>query len=137
MMFGPGPNVSSNIFSTSLRYYTKGTEKLYYTDYASTIEQDIKEIGIYVQEYPMEYSTFIDNIFGQRDFELAIVELEGENAPHLETLFKEGASLNIFNFKDALDNGTTTSYIANITKAFDFYAKHIKRPQECIKENGL
>ena len=43
MMFGPRPGPQSSVFNTTLRFYTKGTQKLYYTDYADSIVQDIGE----------------------------------------------------------------------------------------------
>ncbi len=123
MMFGPRPGPQSTMFDSTLRYYTKGTEKLFYTDYAQSIVQDIKEVGILVTDYQMEYSTFLDQVFGAKEYEMAIIELEGQNAPHFEFLFKEGASLNVFNFQNAMDNGTTLNLINNITQEIDFHAR--------------
>ena len=55
MMFGPRPGPQSSVFNTTLRYYTKGTQQLYYTDYAKSIIQDIGDLGIAVTDYSMEY----------------------------------------------------------------------------------
>jgi hypothetical protein len=123
MMFGPRPGPQSSVFNTTLRYYTKGTQQLYYTDYAKSIVQDVGELGIVMTDYSMEYAVFIDNIIGSREYEMAIIELEGLNAPHLELMFKEGASLNVFNFIDSLDGGLTNELIDNITKELDFYER--------------
>ncbi len=123
MMFGPRSGPKSDVFDSTIRYYTKGTEKLFYTDYAQSIVQDIKEVGILVTDYPMEYSTFLDQVIGSKEYEMAIIEIGGQNAPHLEFLFKEGASLNVFNFQNAMDNGTTLNLINNITQEMDFYAR--------------
>ena len=123
MMFGPRPGPQSSVFNTTLRFYTKGTQKLYYTDYADSIVQDIGDLGIAVTDYSMDYALFLDNVVGSREYEMAIIELEGLNSPHLELLFKEGASLNVFNFVDSLDSGLTSELIDNITQEMDAYAR--------------
>ncbi len=111
------------LFGVSLRYYTKGTENLYYEDYAKFIAQDMREIGIDVTDLPLEYAVFLETIFRDKEFDLAIIELEGTTAPHLEYLFKQGASLNIFKFNDTFDEGYTTDLLNNISKTTDFYER--------------
>ncbi|MBY9001591.1 MAG: hypothetical protein KGD64_11780, partial [Candidatus Heimdallarchaeota archaeon] len=111
------------LFNATLRYYTKGTELLYYGDYARSIAQDMREIGIDVTDLPSEYAVFLDTIFSDKEFDLAILELESTTAPHLEFLFKQGASLNIFKFNDSYDEGYTTDLLNNISKATDFYER--------------
>ncbi len=123
MMFGPGPGPNDSLFDTSLRYYTKGTEELYYVDYAQDIIQDIREMGVDVTGLPSEYSIFLDEVYGSKEYDMAIVEFEGVNSPKLDILFKEGSSDNIFNFEDAMDNGTTKNLLNNITIETDFIAR--------------
>ncbi|MHA1346849.1 MAG: ABC transporter substrate-binding protein, partial [Candidatus Heimdallarchaeaceae archaeon] len=117
------PQNSRGLFGATLRYFTKGTEHLYYEEYAKSIAQDMREIGIDVTELPLEYAVFLENIFRDKDFDLALIELEGTTAPHLEYLFKQGASLNIFKFNDTFDEGYTTDLLNNISKATDFYER--------------
>ncbi len=117
------PQNNRGLFGTTLRYYTKGTERLYYEEYSKSIAQDMREIGIDVTELPTEYAVFLENIFSDKDFDLAIIELEGTTAPHLEFLFKQGASLNIFKFNDTYDEGYTTDLLNNISKTTDFYER--------------
>ncbi len=123
MMFGPRPGPQSSIFNTTLRYYTKGTQQLYYGDYANSMIQDIGDLGIVVTDYSMEYAIFLDNVIGSKEFDMAIIELEGLNAPHLELLFREGSSLNVFNFADSIDGGLTNEFIDNITREMDSYER--------------
>lgn len=117
------PQNNRGLFGATLRYYTKGTERLYYEEYSKSIAQDLREIGIDVTELPSEYAVFLENIFRDKDFDLAIIELEGTTAPHLEYLFKQGASLNIFKFNDTYDGGYTTDLLNNISKTTDFYER--------------
>jgi len=114
---------SRGLFGVTLRYYTKGTELLYYGEYSRTIAQDMREIGIDVTELPLEYAVFLECIFSDKNFDLAIIELEGTTAPHLEYLFKQGASLNIFKFNDTHDEGYTTDLLNNISRTTDFYER--------------
>jgi ABC-type transport system substrate-binding protein len=123
IFFSPQPKNPGGLFSTTLRYYTKGTERVHYPDYALSIIQSIREVGIEVANYETEYSVFLDRVVENKDFDLAILEIEGENSPILDLFFKEDSFLNIFNFKNEMDNGTTASYIANITKEMDFNAR--------------
>ncbi len=123
MMFGPGSGPQNALFSTSLKYYTKGTEELYYVDYAQDIIQDIREIGVDVTGYPTEYSVFLDQVFSSKEYDMAIIEFGDLNSPHLELMFKEGASYNIFNFENALDGNTTLNLLNNITIETDFNAR--------------
>lgn len=116
---------SRGLFGATLRYYTKGTELLYYGEYSKTIAYDMREIGIDVTELPLEYAVFLENIFSDKNFDLAIIELEGTTAPHLEYLFKEDASLNIFKFNDTYDEGYTTDLLNNISRTTDFYERKI------------
>lgn len=111
MMFSPTPSENEPLISTSIRYYTKGTEKLFYGDYAGLIAQNLNEIGIKTDIYQMEYATYLETVVQNREYDLAILEIEGEDAPHVEQFLREGASLNIFNFKNEIDNG----YTANLT----------------------
>ncbi|MFW9852841.1 MAG: ABC transporter substrate-binding protein [Candidatus Thorarchaeota archaeon] len=120
LIFTSRPDQQGGFFATSIRYYTKGTEKVFFPEYSTTIIQSIKDIGIDAVDYPSEYSYFLDVVVKSRDYEMALIEIEGESVPHLELFFTEGASWNIFNFKAELDNGTTNSYISNITKETDF-----------------
>ena len=112
MMFAPTPTEPQSLISTSIRYYTKGTEKLYYGDYAQLISQNLQEIGIATELHQMEYATFLEKVVQNKEYDLAIMEIEGEEAPHIEQFLKEGANLNIFNFKDSMDSG----YTANLTE---------------------
>ena len=123
MMFGPGPGPSKSLFDSTLRYYTKGTEELYYTDYAKDIIQDIREIGVDVEGLPSEYSIFLDEVMASKEYDMAIIELEGINSPHLEFMFKEGASNNVFNFEDRMDGNITKNLLGNITTETDFTAR--------------
>ena len=136
---GPRTGDGRGLFQTSIRFYTKGTEELYYSDYAQAIIQDIQEIGIEVTDYPMEYSTFLDRVFGSKSFDLAIIEIEQQNAPHLELFFKEGASFNIFNFQNEIDQGQTADLIENITQETDFYTRkaYFYDLQEHLMDNVL
>ena len=68
MMFGPGPGPTNSLFDTSLRFYTKGTEELYYVDYAQDIIQDIREMGVDVTGLPSEYTIFLDEVFSSREY---------------------------------------------------------------------
>ncbi|MHA1483396.1 MAG: ABC transporter substrate-binding protein, partial [Candidatus Heimdallarchaeaceae archaeon] len=117
------PQNHRGLFGATLRYYTKGTERLYYEEYSKSMAQDMREIGIDVTELPSEYAVFLENIFRDKDFDLAIIELEGTTAPHLEYLFKQGASLNVFKFNDTYDEGYTTDLLNNISKTTDFYER--------------
>jgi ABC-type transport system substrate-binding protein len=123
IMFSPYRGSKKSLFETSLRYYTRGTEKLYYTEYAQTIIQNFREIGIEVADYSTEYSVFIDKVVETKDYDLAILEVEGEYTPFLDLFFKENSFLNIFNLRNNLDNGTTADYIKNITREVDFHAR--------------
>ncbi|MHA2357326.1 MAG: ABC transporter substrate-binding protein [Candidatus Heimdallarchaeaceae archaeon] len=123
IMFSPYRGSKRSLFETSLRYYTRGTEKLYYTEYAQTIIQNFREIGIEVADYSTEYSVFIDKVVETKDYDLAILEVEGESTPFLDLFFKEGAFLNIFNLRNNLDNGTTAEYLKNITRELDFHTR--------------
>ncbi len=120
ILFRPDPSNPGSVFSTSLRYYTRGTERVYYPSYAQSIIQSIREIGIEVTNYETEYSVFLSKVVENKEFDLAIMELEGENSPILDLFFKEDSFLNIFNFDNELDNGTTSSYMTNITRELDF-----------------
>ncbi len=117
------PQNHRGLFGVTLRYHTKGTEDLYYEDYAKYIAQDLREIGIDVTDLPSEYAVFLETIFRDKEFDLAIIELEGMTAPHLEYLFKQGASLNIFKFNDTFDEGYTTDLLNNISRTTDFYER--------------
>ncbi len=136
---GPRTSNGKGLFQTSIRFFTKGTEELYYSDYAQAIVQDIQEVGIEVVDYPMEYSTFLDTVFGSKGFDLAIIEIEQQNAPHLELFFKPGASLNVFNFQDSIDQGQTNEFIENITQETDFYTRknYFRDLQEHLMNNVL
>jgi len=136
---GPRTSDGKGLFQTSIRYYTKGIEELYFTDYAQAIVQDIQDVGIEVIEYPMDYSTFLDRVFGTKNFDLAIIEIEQQNAPHLGLFFKEGASLNVFNFQNDIDQGQTSELINNITQETDFYTRrnYFYDLQEHLMENVL
>ena len=123
MMFGPGPGPSNSLFDTSLRYYTKGTEELFYVDYAQDIIQDIREMGVEVTGLPSEYTIFLDEVMSSKEYEMAIVELEGKNSPHLEFLFREGTNNNIFNFENVMDGNVTRDLLGNITIETDFNAR--------------
>ncbi|MCG3222095.1 MAG: hypothetical protein H7641_12025 [Candidatus Heimdallarchaeota archaeon] len=123
ILFRPEPSNPGSVFTTSLRYYTRGTERVYYPDYAKSIIQSIREIGIDVTNYETEYSVFLNKVVENKEFDLAIIEIEGENSPILDLFFKEDSFLNIFNFKNELDNGTTASYVTNITQEMDFNAR--------------
>ncbi len=111
-MFGPRPDTERSLFTLTLRHYTRGYEPLYYSDYALTIVQDLREIGIDAEEIAMDYATYLETVVNDRNFDLAILEVEGETAPHLEQLFGEKASLNLFNFVNKLDDGL----LSNLTK---------------------
>ncbi len=123
LIFTSRPNLQGGLFSTSIRYYTKGTEKVFFSEYSTTIIQSIKDLGIDAVDYPTEYSYFLDVVIKSKNYDMALIEIEGESVPHLELFFTEGASWNFFNFKDEIDNGTTKSYISNITKESDFYLR--------------
>ncbi|MHA2309325.1 MAG: hypothetical protein ACXABJ_08615, partial [Candidatus Heimdallarchaeaceae archaeon] len=120
ILFRPEPSNTGRVFTTSLRYYTRGTERVYYPDYAQSIIQSIREVGIEVTNYETEYSVFLNKVVENKEFDLALLEIEGENSPILDLFFKENSFLNIFNFENELDNGTTASYITNITQEMDF-----------------
>ena len=139
IFFSPPPTTPGGLFSTSLRYYTRGTERVHYPDYALSIIQSIREVGIEVTTYETEYSVFLDKVVDNKDFDLAILEIEGENSPMLDLLFKEVSFLNIFNFRDEMDNGTTASFIANITQEMDFNTRqnYFFELQEHLMKNLL
>ena len=139
MMFGPGTGPTNSLFKSTLRYYTKGTEELYYADYAKDIIQDIREIGIDVTSLPSEYSIFLDEVYGAKEYDMAVVEFEGLNSPHLDLLFKEGATDNIFNFENSMDGNVTLNLINNITVETDFNARKalLYQLQEHIMTNVL
>ncbi len=123
LIFTSRPDQQGGFFETSIRYYTKGTEKVFFPEYSTTIIQSIRDIGIDAVDYPTEYSYFLDIVLKSKNYEMALIEIEIETVPHLELFFTEGASWNFFNFKDEIDNGTTNSYISNITKETDFYTR--------------
>lgn len=136
---GPRTGDSNGLFQTTIRYYTMGMESLYYTDYAQAIVQDIQDIGIEVLHYQMDYSTFLDRVFGSKGFDLALIEIEEQNVPHLELFFKEQASLNVFNFQDKFDDGYTSEFLGNITQETDFYTRknYFYDLQDHLMENVL
>ena len=82
LIFTSGPDQQGGFFTTSIRYYTKGTEKLFFTEYSTTIIQSIKDIGIDAVDYPSEYSYFLDVVVKSKDYEMALIEIEGESVPH-------------------------------------------------------
>ncbi|MHA1222853.1 MAG: ABC transporter substrate-binding protein [Candidatus Heimdallarchaeaceae archaeon] len=125
MMFAPHPPIGNAIFTTTLRYYTRGTEKLYYNSYAQTIIQDVKEIGVEVTGYQMDAADFLDSVVLNKDYDLAILEIEGTAAPHLESYFREGGSLNVFNFRNHLDNRTTENLLNRIRNETNFYIRQM------------
>ena len=138
MMFGPRPAPRSDVFNTSLRFYEKGTEKLYYVDYADSIIQNIGDIGIAVTDYSMDYATFLDNVFGSKEYEMAIVELGGLNAPHLEFMFKEGASLTK-SYEEILEEAAP-EITRRIGLATKLDTKSVKKPSvedRTVSDNGV
>lgn len=139
MMFGPGPGPTNSLFDTSLRFYTKGTQELYYVDYAQDIIQDIREIGVDVTGLPSEYTIFLDEVFGSKEYEMAVVEFEGLNSPHLDLLLRENSSYNIFNFNDDMDNEITLNLLNNITIETDFNTRQtlMNQLQEHVMSNVL
>ena len=139
LIFTSQPDQQRGLFSTTLRYYTKGTEKVFFPEYSTTIIQSIRDVGIDATDIPNEYSYFLDTVIKSKDYEMALIEIEGVAAPHLELFFTEGASWNFFNFKSEIDNGTTNSYISNITKETDFYVRKnmFGDLQEHLMENVL
>ena len=139
MMFGPSTGPVDSLFKTSLRFYTKGTEELYYVDYAQDIIQDIREMGVEVTGLPSEYSIFLDEVYGAKEYDMAVVEFEGLNSPHLDLLLTEGASDNIFNFENAMDGNITLNLINNITVETDFNARKnlLNQLQEHVMMNIL
>ena len=120
IMFGPRPDTERSLFTLTLRHYTKGYEPLYYSDYALTIVQDLREIGIDAEEIAMDYATFLETVVYTKSFDLAILEVEGETAPHLEMLFGEKASLNLFNFVNKLDDGLLSNLTKEISMELDY-----------------
>ncbi len=120
IMFGPRPDTERSLFTLTLRHYTKGYEQLYYSDYALTIVQDLREIGIDAEDIAMDYATYLETVVADRNFDLAILEVEGETAPHLEQLFGEKASLNLFNFVNKLDNGLLSNLTKEISMELDY-----------------
>jgi len=123
LIFTSRPDNQRGLFTTTLRYYTKGTEKVYFPEYSTTIVQSLRDIGIDAVDYPSEYSYFLDIVVKSKDYDMALIEIEGESAPHLELFFKEGASWNFFNFKNEIDNETTNNYVSNISKETDYYTR--------------
>ncbi|MHA1866097.1 MAG: ABC transporter substrate-binding protein [Candidatus Heimdallarchaeaceae archaeon] len=120
IIFVPQPPPSNALFSISIRSYTTGYEKSYYSEYSTTIQTNLGEIGINAEVKSTDYATFLDKVVVNKDYDLAILEFEIESAPHLEVLFRENASLNIFNYKNNLDNGYIINKIDLAEKTVDF-----------------
>jgi len=139
MMFGPGTGPSNSLFDSSLRYYTKGTEELYYVDYAQDIIQNVREMGVELTGISSEYSIFLDQVMANKEYDMAIIELEGDTSPHLEFLFGEGTSNNIFNFENIMDGNITKNLLGNITIETDFNARRtlLYQLQEHLMTNVL
>ncbi|MHA1303099.1 MAG: ABC transporter substrate-binding protein [Candidatus Heimdallarchaeaceae archaeon] len=119
-VFVPQSPPTNALFSVSIRSYTTGYEKSYYSEYASTIRTNLGEIGIDVSVKSSDYATFLDKVIINRDFDLAILEFEMDAAPHLEIMFKENASLNIFNYKSVYDDNYVINRLEEAEHELDF-----------------
>ncbi len=122
------PSTRDALFSIELRYYERGQlEPSFYEEYAGEIIQAMGNIGIKSSSRSMDYATFLDTVVYNRNYDLALLKVEEANSPHLEFFFTENASLNIFNFKDEMDDGYTNARRAeavqekNKTKRIELY----------------
>ncbi|UJG41932.1 MAG: ABC transporter substrate-binding protein [Candidatus Heimdallarchaeum aukensis] len=120
IVFVPQPPPTNALFSVSIRSYTTGYEKSYYSEYSTTIQTNLGLIGINAEVKSTDYATFLDKVVVNKDYDLAILEFEMESSPHLEVLFRENASLNIFNYKNDLDNSYVINKINLAEKTIDF-----------------
>lgn len=127
-LFVRPPSTREALFAIELRYYERGQlEPSFYEEYAGDIIQTLGNIGIKGSIRSMDYATFLDTVVYNKNYDLALIKVEGANSPHMEFFFTENASLNIFKFKDTMDDGYTNARIAeavqekNKTKRIDIY----------------
>ncbi len=120
MMFAPIPKNTRALFPVELSFYTRGTTPLLYGDYANYVANNLRDIGLDVKLRPLEYAMFLERVVGNKQYELAIMEFEWSLSPHLEMIFGETASMNIFNYINELDNSSVINLIKQARSELDY-----------------